>query len=41
MTINGANRLGSNSLPECLVFGARAGKAAAEYATSASSHPPS
>ena len=39
VTINGANRLGSNSLPECLVFGARAGKAAAEYATSASSHP--
>src|SRR5918998_4473386 len=32
VTINGANRLGSNSLPECLVFGARAGKAAAEYA---------
>src|SRR5262249_57702978 len=31
--INGANRLGSNSLPELLVFGARAGKAAAEYAT--------
>jgi fumarate reductase flavoprotein subunit len=25
--------LGSNSLPECLVFGARAGKAAAEYAS--------
>jgi succinate dehydrogenase flavoprotein subunit len=35
VTINGANRLGSNSLPECLVFGARAGKAAAEYAASA------
>jgi fumarate reductase flavoprotein subunit len=35
VTINGANRLGSNSLPECLVFGARAGKVAAEYATSA------
>ena len=35
VTINGANRLGSNSLPECLVFGARAGRAAAEYATSA------
>jgi len=35
VTINGANRLGSNSLPECLVFGARAGKAAAEYAISA------
>ena len=25
VSINGANRLGSNSLPECLVFGARAG----------------
>ena len=35
MTINGANRLGSNSLPECLVFGARAGRAAAEYAAAA------
>ena len=35
VTINGANRLGSNSLPECLVFGARAGKAAAEYAAGA------
>jgi fumarate reductase flavoprotein subunit len=32
VSINGANRLGSNSLPECLVFGARAGRAAAEYA---------
>jgi fumarate reductase flavoprotein subunit len=31
VSINGANRLGSNSLPELLVFGARAGKAAAEY----------
>jgi fumarate reductase flavoprotein subunit len=29
--LNGANRLGSNSLPECLVFGARAGRAAARY----------
>jgi len=29
VSINGANRLGSNSLPELLVFGARAGKAAA------------
>jgi fumarate reductase flavoprotein subunit len=27
--------LGSNSLPECLVFGARAGRAAAEYAAGA------
>src|SRR2546427_663013 len=37
VSINGANRLGSNSLPECLVFGARAGRAAAEYAASAAS----
>ena len=35
VSINGANRLGSNSLPECLVFGARAGRAAAEYAATA------
>lgn len=34
VSINGANRLGSNSLTELLVFGARAGKAAAEYAAS-------
>jgi fumarate reductase flavoprotein subunit len=34
VSINGANRLGSNSLPELLVFGARAGCAAAEYASS-------
>ena len=33
VSINGANRLGSNSLTECLVFGARAGKAAAAYAS--------
>jgi len=32
VSINGANRLGSNSLTELLVFGARAGKAAAAYA---------
>jgi len=32
VSINGANRLGSNSLPELLVFGARAGRVAAEYA---------
>jgi fumarate reductase flavoprotein subunit len=32
VSINGANRLGSNSLPECLVFGARAGRAAADHA---------
>jgi len=35
VSINGANRLGSNSLPELLVFGARAGKGAAEFASSA------
>lgn len=33
VSINGANRLGSNSLTECLVFGARAGQAAAEFAS--------
>jgi fumarate reductase flavoprotein subunit len=36
VSINGANRLGSNSLTECLVFGARAGRAAAQYATTQS-----
>jgi fumarate reductase flavoprotein subunit len=40
VSINGANRLGSNSLPECLVFGARAGRAVAEYAASAASAEP-
>jgi fumarate reductase flavoprotein subunit len=35
VSINGANRLGSNSLPELLVFGARAGQAAAAYAAQA------
>ncbi len=30
--LNGGNRLGSNSLTECLVFGARTGTAAARYA---------
>ena len=35
VSLNGANRLGSNSLTECLVFGARAGRAAAEYVDSA------
>ena len=30
-SINGSNRLGSNSLSEILVFGARAGNAAVEY----------
>jgi fumarate reductase flavoprotein subunit len=39
VSINGANRLGSNSLPECLVFGARAGRAAAEYASRAGPAP--
>src|SRR6185503_9050022 len=39
VSINGANRLGSNSLPECLVFGARAGRAAASYAASAGPTP--
>jgi len=39
VSINGANRLGSNSLPELLVFGARAGKAAAEFVSSASAAP--
>src|SRR5262245_11500574 len=34
VSINGANRLGSNSLTELLVFGARAGRAAAEYVRS-------
>ncbi|MCU1625841.1 MAG: frdA [Pseudonocardia sp.] len=33
VSINGANRLGSNSLPELLVFGRRAGIAAAEFAS--------
>jgi fumarate reductase flavoprotein subunit len=32
VSINGSNRLGSNSLAECLVFGARAGATAAAYA---------
>ena len=35
VSLNGANRLGSNSLTECLVFGARAGRAAAEFADGA------
>jgi fumarate reductase flavoprotein subunit len=35
VSINGANRLGSNSLPELLVFGARAGRAAAAYVATA------
>ena len=32
VNINGANRLGSNSLTELFVFGARAGRSAAEFA---------
>jgi len=39
VSINGANRLGSNSLTELLVFGARSGKAAAEYIQSQPSPP--
>lgn len=35
VSINGANRLGSNSLPELLVFGARAGRSAAKFAEEA------
>jgi fumarate reductase flavoprotein subunit len=37
--LNGANRLGSNSLTECLVFGHRAGDAAARYAQEAAAVP--
>jgi fumarate reductase flavoprotein subunit len=40
VSINGANRLGSNSLPELLVFGARAGRAAAEHARANPGEPP-
>ena len=36
VNINGANRLGSNSLTELLVFGARAGKVAARFASAQS-----
>ena len=32
ITLNGANRLGSNSLTECLVFGALSGRTGAQYA---------
>jgi fumarate reductase flavoprotein subunit len=37
--LNGANRLGSNSLTECLVFGARAGQAAAQHALESAAPP--
>jgi len=36
VSLNGANRLGSNSLTECLVFGARAAVEALKYARGAS-----
>jgi succinate dehydrogenase flavoprotein subunit len=35
VSLNGANRLGSNSLTECLVFGARAGEQAVRFAKGA------
>lgn len=35
VSLNGANRLGSNSLTECLVFGARAGRCAVAFARDA------
>jgi len=40
VSINGANRLGSNSLTECLVFGAEAGRAAAVHASNAAAPNP-
>jgi fumarate reductase flavoprotein subunit len=40
VSINGANRLGSNSLSECLVFGARVGRQAAEDAREAATPAP-
>ncbi len=39
VSINGANRLGSNSLSECLVFGAASGLAAVEFAKKKASYP--
>ena len=38
--VHGANRLASNSLLECLVYGARAGTNAATFAESQLDHPP-
>jgi len=39
VTINGANRLGSNSLSECLVFGAWTGRAVAEFTKQRARYP--
>ena len=39
ITINGANRLGSNSLSECLVFGEWTGRAVAEFARQKTRYP--
>ncbi|HWM51350.1 MAG TPA: succinate dehydrogenase/fumarate reductase flavoprotein subunit [Thermoplasmata archaeon] len=39
VSINGANRLGSNSLSECLVFGAACGLAAAAFVKRKASYP--
>ncbi len=39
VSINGANRLGSNSLSECLVFGAWTGRAVAAYTTQRTRYP--
>ncbi|MGB9683702.1 MAG: succinate dehydrogenase/fumarate reductase flavoprotein subunit [Candidatus Bathyarchaeales archaeon] len=38
LSVHGANRLGTNSTAECLVFGAVAGEEAAKHATSTSFH---
>ena len=40
VSINGANRLGSNSLSECLVFGAACGLAAVEFVKKKAAYPP-